>query len=331
MPRTKKGVAKSVSTSAKKGQEITFEGQVDDTSKISTGLFSFDLALGGGLPTNRITEVYGWYGSAKSTLVLYLSGKILAGVKGGRILELETENGFDPSYARMAISPSGFSGKVYFTPYYSVVKGKKEAIPDDLRADTTLGEFAKYEPSVAVLDSVGGIIPVKEVEGDVSDALMGLRARLMAKFMRKSSYLMRVKPEPSHAFVVNHMHAIIGGRGVTTIGGDTIKFLASTRVRLSTDEKEDGSMIVRGHLDKVRYRLGSFGLDWQCYFLAGYGIHVGLSAVVDCLGFQLAKKDNGVVSVGSKSFGRFSKMLEKYDDDDLFKTFHDVLKREIKV
>lgn len=316
------------STHKKANPEPKITSQADDREKIPTGLYSLDAALGGGLPTNAVTEIYGWAGSGKTTLLYYLMGKVNP---AGKIALCETENGFDAKWAKSLLQRSGFYGELKSTNYFKMEKGKKAPIPDDDRLDRLFEDFSEPEYSVVALDSVGGYMPTAEAEGDTTDALMGLRARQMAKFMRKAAYYMRYKPCPCHGFVITHMHAILGGRGVSTIGGDTITYLSSTRIRLSAgsgDEKEeDGSMIVRGKFDKLRFRQASEGAVFQLYFKAGYGIHPGLSAVLDAIAYELATKENGTVKMKGKSYGRFSKMLEQANDDDLFQPFQQALEK----
>ena len=52
------------------GEGVVHAGdEVEDFPRFSTGLFSMDLALGGGLPKGHMTQIYGKQDSGKSLLV----------------------------------------------------------------------------------------------------------------------------------------------------------------------------------------------------------------------------------------------------------------------
>jgi recombination protein RecA len=64
-----------------------------ELKRISTGMVSLDLALGGGIPAGHITEIIGVADSHKSTLAL----NILAENRGG--VYVDVDGHFDPAYA----------------------------------------------------------------------------------------------------------------------------------------------------------------------------------------------------------------------------------------
>ncbi len=301
--------------------------QKPDVVRVPSGLYSWDHVMGGGFVPQSIVELAGWRGSGKSTMALYLSAQF----NPERVVMCDTENAFDERYARIVMENADYGGEFYNVDYVAGKGKKADAITDEKRMDMMFDLFdAPKGSSVGILDSVGGIVPVAEAEGEMTDALMGLRARIMAKFMRRSSFRLRYRPRPSQMFVVNHLQPIIGMQGAKSIGGSTIEYLSSYQVRLAAaDTEDDGSMMIKADFRKVKYK----GVDYdskyaQCYFLAGYGIHRGLSAVMDCIIYRLASKENGVITMGSKSYGRFSTLRSKADDESLFAPFHAALKKQ---
>src|SRR3989338_1545427 len=65
---------------------------------ISTGSISLNLALGGGIPRGRVTEVYGPESSGKTTLTLHIIAE--AQRNGGQCAFIDAEHALDPEYAR---------------------------------------------------------------------------------------------------------------------------------------------------------------------------------------------------------------------------------------
>lgn len=69
-----------------------------EVTYLPTGVVPIDILLGGGLPRNRFTEVYGDY----STLKTWVALKAIATTQanGGMCCFIDTENAFDPAWAR---------------------------------------------------------------------------------------------------------------------------------------------------------------------------------------------------------------------------------------
>lgn len=84
-------------------------------SRISTGLVSLDLALGGGIPAGHITEIIGVADSHKSTLAL----NILAQAGGG--VYVDVDGHFDPAYAARIGADPCLANTVEMEAVYAVV------------------------------------------------------------------------------------------------------------------------------------------------------------------------------------------------------------------
>jgi recombination protein RecA len=93
-------------------------------------------------------------------------------------LWIDTENALDEKYAlKMGIDPDRL---VIFYP--ETGERALEIAEGGIRS----GEFA-----VVVLDSVAALSPRAEMEGDMGDAHVGLQARLMSQFVRKTAFAIR--------------------------------------------------------------------------------------------------------------------------------------------
>lgn len=264
-----------------------------------TKLFSLNKALRGGLWHRSSYELYGYTHVGKSSLAYYLAGR----VRPDGDIHLADYEGYDPIYLESSLKMAEFNGKV-------------------IEADTTTGESgltalkdALLDPNTQaiVLDSVGALIPRAEIEGEISDANMGLKARLMSRAMRLLMY--GLKRNPACAFLVNHLHPIMSlGKGATTTGGVAIHNLSAVRIKLYPEKIEDDYFIVQGRIEKLRW--GGKGGAFKFVLLPGIGIHPGLSAVIDCGWYEIATIDR-IVKLNDKSYGYFSKMVEKVRDGDV--------------
>ena len=71
---------------------------IEGIQRISTGCYSLDKAIGGGVPVGRIIEIFGPESSGKSTLCLEIIAQFQ---KQGKIVGyIDTEFSFDPMYAK---------------------------------------------------------------------------------------------------------------------------------------------------------------------------------------------------------------------------------------
>jgi hypothetical protein len=200
---------------------------------------------------------------------------------------------------------------------------------DEKTIDALLADITKEDTSVGILDSVGAISPIAELEADsIADVNMGRRAQLMAKLSRHILHIQRFRKSPLSFFMISHLHAVIGGRGSITSGGVVKNYLSKVRIRLSRKEEfeKDGSYILEGNVEKLSY--GQGGRKFRVFCLAGRGLHSGLSAVVDCESLKLATRTNGVVKMGEVSYGRITKLIEEAHagNDKIFKPFITALK-----
>lgn len=299
-------------------QEAKYERDTEDFARLDTGLWSFDRAIGGGLPLRTITEISGWEWSGKTTLSLYLSALVN---EKGLIGYVDAEPLQDLEYVKRVHRAVGFHGTMRWAKQIE----KNKRLTDDKR----LEEIAKmlYEPDIAaiVLDSVGAIYPMSEEQGDIGEGRVGERGRIMADFLRKVQWrLNNIKPA-AICLLTNHVHQIIGGRGTITSGGKAVHYYSATRLRLTTDRSEEGMWIVEGKVAKRRH----WGIEsppdsFQIVIVPGEGVHPGLTAVMDAINLGVAKRER-TVSIGAKSFGYLKRIVEQRADDDLFKPFKQAL------
>ena len=202
---------------------------------ISSGFLALDALLGGGYPVRRIVEVYGENSSGKSMLATYAA--IEADKQDALVVyaDVEVALGID----RMEKLGFPFDRCLY-------------AAPNSLEETFTLFERMVQEKTEKfgvdkvlffVIDSVAALVTADELETDKSGNNYETRnyptaARNISGAMRKLKNL--VAANNVCLFLVNQTRQKLGvmfGDGVTTYGGEAIKFYSSVRVELQNTGK----------------------------------------------------------------------------------------------
>ncbi len=199
---------------------------------ISSGSLLIDQALGiGGYPRGRIVEIYGPESSGKTTLALHAIAEVQKA--GGKAAFIDAENAIDPMYA-----------KNLGVQIDELILSQPDSGEQALEIAELLIKSGAID--LLVVDSVAALVPQAELDGIMSDANMGLQARLMSKAMRKLSGVMN-KSKCTVIFI-NQLREKIGviyGNPETTTGGRALKFYASIRVDVRKGEAvKQGSEII---------------------------------------------------------------------------------------
>lgn len=299
---------------------IKIVGDVPQITRLITEMPSFDLAFSNrkgniGFPIGTATEISGAPSVGKSTTVYGLAGLIAHDV--GQDISLADFEGFDPIFLEQVLKNSNFDGTLHYI----------QDEDDETSLDRLLSDLRekKLGYSVGILDSIGAISPLAEAEGDLGEANMGRRAKLLAAFSRKMMKVQRDSSTPKTLFLINHLHPIMGGRGFQTPGGETVKYLCALRVRMKRKEEfPDGSYVIEGKVIKNRY--GYKDLVFHLVILSGTGIHKGLTWMYDGFLNGSVKRDKWI-KIGDKSICRLKEAFEKAHagDEEFFMPFHDAV------
>lgn len=189
-----------------------------EIKRLKTGSFDLDRKMGGGWPVGRINEIAGENGTGKTTLVLETIAQAQA--EGKRCAFIDVEAAYNREYAeKLGVNNSEL--------IFSQPNGGEEAW-DIVEVLAKTGEV-----DLIILDSIGGLIATKEVEGEMGDNNIGLVARMCAKAMRKIVPICN-KTETT-LLLINQLRIDIGkfmGDPNVTLGGKAIPFACSVRVRL---------------------------------------------------------------------------------------------------
>lgn len=272
-------------------------------------------------------EIYGYEGVGKSTLTSYLAARIPP--TNGKIQIADFEGASEWEHLRNNVINAGFQGEVHIMEmvdkkgkprtHESVLQEAADAINDD-------------KTNAIIIDSLGAVTAVAEVENDLGEANMGKRAKLIGDWARRAVANIRESEKPKIVFAINHIHSVIGGRGHTTTGGVTKNYLAGYRLNISKKELlDDGSTIIQIKPEKLRY--GGLAPDrlGYCVITPGFGVNPFLSMVNDCIYLGLCARKSVVKIVDEngewKSAGRLSTLIEKsmQRDEEAFAPFRKAL------
>ncbi|KAL7557495.1 hypothetical protein ACA910_005251 [Epithemia clementina (nom. ined.)] len=217
------GVLNQIERAYGRGSIVRLGDASLDVECIGTGSLTLDAAVGGrGYPRGRVVEIYGPESSGKTTLALHAIAQIQK--EGGVAAFIDAEHALDPAY----------------------VSGCGVDIDELLLTQPDSGEMAldvvdqlvrSAAVDVIVVDSVAALVPRAELEGDMSDAQIGLQARLMSKAMRKISGSLALSR--CTVIFINQLRQKVGviyGSPEVTSGGNALKYYAS--IRLDTRKKE---------------------------------------------------------------------------------------------
>src|SRR5438067_13378348 len=184
---------------------------------IPTGSIALDLALGvGGIPRGRVTEIYGPEASGKTTLCQHIIAN--AQHAGGYAAFIDAEHALDRAYAERC----GVDINNLLISQQDTGEQALEIVDALIRSNAL---------DVVVIDSVAGLTPRAEIEGEMGDSHVGLQARLMSQALRKLAGTLN--RTDTICLFTNQLREKIGvmfGNPETTPGGRALKFYSSVRL-----------------------------------------------------------------------------------------------------
>lgn len=145
---------------------------------------------------NYIANNFVVHNSGKTTLCLHAIAE--AQKLGGNCAFIDMEHALDIYYAK-ALGVD--------------IANLAVSQPDngEMALELVEGLVRSGEVSVIVIDSVAALVPIRELEGDMGDAVMGAQARLMSQALRKISGV--VSKTGSTVIFTNQIRHKIGGYG----------------------------------------------------------------------------------------------------------------------
>lgn len=219
--------------------------EVPKSDVIPFGILELDMLTGiGGVPTRKITEIFGPWSVGKSTLGLYL-------VRSAQMLDMpvlwaDTEMAWENPYAE-------FLG-VNTDEVELVREAYGEAYLDAIEEWVTGGNDKKkaHKNSLVVLDSVGHLTTRAELEKSAEGVVIGGQAKLMAGFVRRAKIWAALNN--TAVVVLNHEYNPIsfGGEGTNKrfptkqpSGGSKLEYAKDLSIILSRTWVKENDKLLR--------------------------------------------------------------------------------------
>ncbi len=215
--------------------------------RIETGIMSFDLALGGGIPMGTIVTLKGEFSSGKSALAHRIGASFQRTCRNcGKPMVIWNEIIQDGGHVVCCEDPEPMR-VVWFDAEGSYQNGWAERLGMDAQNTYVIRtEFAEQGIDIAdavirsgecdllVVDSVAALTPSVEIEQSSEKWQVGVQARLMNKAMRKwvsaQNAVGMTKVVPPTILLINQIRMKIGvmyGNPETSPGGKGLDFAAS--------------------------------------------------------------------------------------------------------
>jgi recombination protein RecA len=276
--------------------------QVD---KISTGSLGLDISLGiGGVPKNRIVEIYGPESSGKTTLALHMVAEVQK--NGGIAGFIDAEHALDPAYAKSI-------GVDIDNLYISQPDNGEQA----LEIAEALVRSSAID--IIIVDSVAALVPKKEIDGDMGDSHVGLQARLMSQALRK---LTAASSKCGTTIVfINQLREKVGGYGnpETTTGGRALKFYATIRMDIRKIEsiKSGGDFLGnRVKVKVVKNKVAPPFKEAQFDILFGKGINSAGEILDLGVVYGFIEKSGSWYSLNGKQIGQGRERATQFMEED---------------
>lgn len=211
----------------------------EDVPHFSTGILPLDMAIGiGGLPRGRTVEIYGPESTGKTLISLCAIAETQK--NGGICAFIDAEYSLNIAFAKNV-------GVDVDSLILSQPDNGEEAfeIIEEL--------ICSGGVDLIVVDSVAALTPRAEIEGEMTDQLVGLHARMMSKGLRKITGL--ASKNGTTVIFINQLREKVGviyGNPEVTTGGRALKFYATLRMDVRKKEQiKNGNEIV-GNKIKVK-------------------------------------------------------------------------------
>lgn len=232
------------------GNSAALEDDDFVTDFIPTKIEPLDYLLGGGIPQGKVTEIVGLEGVGKSSFGIYMLGQIQK--QGGLGVLIDTESG---------------AGDRFRFENFGVDTNKCIVSVEDLaeKAFMQVERVANYiskknikAPSLLVLDSIAGLTTRAEQEADMDQQQFAVTARMIKRGLQRTKMVCR---ETNLAVLcINQARIKMGGQvnaytgpEYTSPGGDTLKYLAITRLFLTRGAQLGEPKKPEGHVVKAKF------------------------------------------------------------------------------
>ncbi len=294
---------KSIEKQFGKGSIMRLGDKVNEQYEVvPTGSIALDMALGvGGYPKGRIIEIYGPESSGKTTFALHAIAE--AQKQGGIAAFIDAEHALDPRYA------------------FSLGVDVDNLIVSQPDTGEQALEICDYlirsgAVSIIVVDSVAALVPKVEIDGDMGDSHIGLKARLMSQAMRKLSGA--ISKTNCVAIFINQIREKVGvmfGSPETTSGGRALKFYATIRLDIRRVEQIKQGDTAIGSITRVKVVKNKVAPPFKtCDVDLIYGKGISKEAEIIDLGvkYDIIEKSGSWFAYNDEKLGQGRENVKEY-------------------
>ncbi len=302
---------------------------------IPMGVFTADMALFGGVPEGLITLMYGREGSGKSTLATRCVAGAQRKYPDRKAVFMDIEGTYDAGWA----AQHGVDNDNLFLVQ---PQSGEQAL------DIAIAVMSAGETSIVVVDSLAALIPVRERDASIEDEFIGIGARMISKFCRKTQNTLLDERKRDHKpalLLLNQWRTKIGGFSKDNRvlpGGTAQHFLASVKMEtlnrefMGKDSRDLETVSHNEHSFKIaKNKMGSGIRHGEFVMIRDTSNPLGAGFVDDARTVATWAKKMGVVTGGGNSW-RVDGLDEKfknlqaicdyfYDNMD----FYELLKRRL--
>ena len=280
-------------------------------SAISTGSFQLNKALGiGGIPSGRVTEIYGNEGSGKTTIALHVAANCQK--NGGICAFIDAEHALDLTYAKQI----GINVD-------NLIISQPDSGEEAIEICEKLIRSGAID--LIVVDSVAALVSKQELEGDMEDSSMGSQARMMSKALKR---MVSILSKNNTAIIfINQVRSKIGvifGNPETTTGGYALRFYSSIRIEVKKKGLIKKKEEIVGQDIEATVRKNKFAPPMQkCEFQLIYGVGIdNISELVDiCVEKEIISKNGTWFSMQDRKLGQGKEFVIKtiIEEPELYK------------
>lgn len=302
------------------GEGVATKGsEVVESPRIPTGIFPLDLALGGGIPESRVTELFGSPGACKSNIAMKVVAQKQRLNPDQKCVWIDVEHCYDAKWARyMGVNTDDL---VVLNPDYG------EQVVD-------MAEALLYAPDcgLVVLDSLAALNSQAETEKSAEEFAPGSAAVMAKKLFNKcTAALRKVAHEdrtPTLVYInqIRHKIGVMYGSPETTPGGFTPVHTASLRLRCYakqiTDKKVSETIPCAKEVHVVIAKHKIPIVSTECKFemaMIPYG-HLSAGDVESWNTLFYYMKECGFVFEDGKKWGLIQPTGELFDPEKRFDT-----------
>lgn len=200
-----------------------------NTTRQRSGILAFDLSLGGGWTFDRAGMLYGEKSSGKSTIALQSIASAQAAMPDSYAAWIDVEGTLDKAWARkLGVDLDRLIVAEPETGEHAV----------DL-ADALL---RAREVGFVVMDSIAMLVSMKELDESVEQETMALQARLVNKYIRKTTNALLKERARGHHSILIHINqfrmkvGLVFGDPRTLPGGKALEFSTTQQAEVKNKE-----------------------------------------------------------------------------------------------